>query len=240
MIGRKQWIYGGICGFFWVISLFLVPAHAQNQAVTPQVEEMMEKAIAQMNDGAYEKANLTFRNILRQKSVMPTEMSYLFAETLYMINQYENSKNFLDKYLRLAGATGRYYPQALDLKKYLDDAFEEILSCHLCDNRGYRLEPCEKCQQTGVLTDDCYYCQSTGVNRCELCKGRGVTTSLNAFNEVQYFTCQTCQGKGQVACKICLGNKIITETCPECHGRHKKAGYQICDHVAEDAEDTHN
>ena len=231
MINRKKGNLGWICGFFWTICVFSAPVCAQNQVVSPQVEEMMEKAIAQMNNGDYDKANLTFRNILRQKSVMPTEMSYLFAETLYMINQYENSKNFLDKYLRLAGATGRYYPQALDLKRYLDDAFEEILSCNLCDNRGYQLEPCEKCQQTGVLADECYYCQSTGVNLCKVCNGRGVTTSLNAFSELQYFTCQNCEGKGQVACKICLGNKIITETCPDCLGSHKKAGFQICDHV---------
>ena len=37
----------------------------------------------------------------------------------------------------------------MDLKRYLDDAFEEILSCSYCNNRGYRLIPCDTCGETG-------------------------------------------------------------------------------------------
>ncbi len=234
----KRSIFGWICCVSLVLMGFGTQSWGQTESVSGEVQEMMERAIAQMNDGEYELANVTFRNILKQRTVLPTDLSYLFAETLYMIHQYHNSKSFLDKYLRLAGTTGRYYPQALDLKRYLDDAFEEILSCSFCNNQGYRLIPCDTCHESGVLTDDCYYCQAVGVNLCEVCKGNGVTTSFNAFNEVQYFTCETCEGKGQVACKICSGQKILTETCPECHGTHYKAGLDICDH--EDQEDHQN
>lgn len=227
-------ISGWICVLIMVFLGSNPTIYGQNESVSTQVKDMMETAITQMNEGEYEQANITFRTILKQGSVLPTDLSYLFAETLFMIHQYHNSKSFLDKYLRLAGTTGRYYAQALDLKRYLDDAFEEILRCSYCDNRGYRLIPCDTCQETGVLTDDCYYCQSVGVNLCEVCKGNGVTTTLNAFNEVQYFTCQNCQGKGQVPCKICAGQKVITETCPDCHGTHKKAGTELCDHRDEE------
>ncbi len=235
----KRSIFGWICCISLVLVGIGTPTWGQTESVSGEVQEMMERAVAQMNDGEYELANVTFRNILKQRTVLPTDLSYLFAETLYMIHQYHNSKNFLDKYLRLAGTTGRYYPQALDLKRYLDDAFEEILSCSYCNNRGYRLMPCNTCHETGVLTDDCYYCKAVGVNLCEVCKGNGVTTSFNAFNEVQYFTCQTCEGKGQVACKICDGQKILTETCPDCHGTHKKAGLDICDHQDQEDQKDH-
>lgn len=196
-----------------------------------QVEEQMEVAIEQMNDGNYEDANLTFRRILKMKAVLPDDLSYLFAETLYMVHQYHNSKNFLNKYLRMAGPNGRYYPQAMDLKHFLDDEYESILVCKLCDNRGYRLISCDLCHGTGVITSECFYCHGVGINRCEVCKGNGVTTSLNAFSEIQYHTCPNCQGKGQTPCKVCHGEKVLRENCPDCHGTHKKAGTEICDHV---------
>ncbi len=195
-----------------------------------QVDELLEVAIGQMNNGEYEDANLTFRRILKMKAVFPDQLSYLFAETLYMVHQYHNSRSFLDKYLRLAGPNGRYYSQAMDLKRYLDDEYELILVCKLCDSRGYRLIPCDLCHGTGEITDACYYCMGVGVNLCEVCKGNGVTTSLNAFSELQYHTCPNCLGKGQVPCKVCHGEKVIRESCPDCHGTHKKPGSEICDH----------
>ncbi len=190
----------------------------------------MEVAIGQMNSGNYEDANLTFRQILKLEVVLPDDLSYLFAETLYMVRQYHNSKNFLDKYLRLAGPNGRYYAQAMDLKHFLDDEYEAILVCKLCDNRGYRLISCDLCHGTGVITSECYFCRGVGVNLCEVCKGDGITTSLSTFGEIQYHTCPNCQGKGQVPCKVCHGEKVTRETCPDCHGTGLNAGNEICDH----------
>ena len=225
-MGMKRLV---ITGYFWVFAL-LVSAQNQELKPSPRVNALMEEAVALMNQGEYEQANLTFREILKQRSVLPTEMSYLFAETLYMIRQYHNSKNFLDKYLRLAGSTGRYSTQAMDLSKYLDDAMEEILTCNFCDSKGYRLEPCSACEQSGNLTDDCYFCKAVGITICQVCRGNGVTTSLNAFNEIQYYTCPNCQGKGQVECKVCKGKKQLTQSCPECLGSHFTPGTEICNH----------
>lgn len=208
-----------------------VPMDLQAQNNTDnQVDQLMEMAIGQMNDRDYEAANVTFRKILKMDAVLPEDLSYLFAETLYMVNQYHNSRSFLDKYIRLAGPTGRYYPQALDLKMYLDDEYELILVCKLCDNRGYRLIPCDHCQGLGTTSSECFYCHGVGINRCEICKGQGVTTSNNAFSENQYFTCSNCQGKGRTVCKVCNGEKIIWESCPECHGTSKTPGKEICNH----------
>ena len=196
-----------------------------------QVEALLELAVDQMNRAEYEAANLTFRKILKLDAVLPDELSYLFAETLYMVNQYHNSRSFLDKYIRLAGSNGRYYSQAMDLKMYLDEEYEAILICKLCDNRGYRLTPCLVCQGTGKIHSECFYCFGVGVNRCELCKGKGVKTSQSSFGEMQYHTCPDCQGKGQIACKVCHGEKFVYQNCTECLGTNHKAGSEICDHT---------
>ncbi len=226
-MGMKRLLAAGI---LWAFCVLLATAQSPELKPSERVNELMEEAIGLMNQGEYEEANLAFREILKQRSVLPTELSYLFAETLYMIHQYHNSKNFLDKYLRLAGSTGRYSTQAMDLSKYLDDAFEKILTCTYCDSKGYRLEGCQTCHQTGQLTDDCYYCKAVGITMCQVCKGNGVTTSLNAFNEIQYHTCPNCQGKGQIVCNVCGGEKVLTQDCPDCLGTHKKSGTEICDH----------
>ena len=202
---------------------------AQNNTAK-QVDELLEVAINQMNDGEYSEANLTFRRILKMDTVLPDELSYLFAETLYMVHQYHNSRSFLDRYLRLAGSTGRYYPQAIDLKHYLDDEYELILVCKKCDSRGYKLIPCDVCHGHGKTANKCFYCKGVGINLCEVCKGNGVITTLNAFSEPQYHTCTNCEGKGQTSCKVCFGEKIIYESCSACHGTHKKASANICDH----------
>ena len=215
-----------------VLALDLFCGHALWAQNNPdqQVDEQLEVAIGQMNDGNYEDANLTFRRILKLQAVLPDELSYLFAETLYMVHQYHNSRSFLDKYIRLAGTNGRYYPQAMDLKHFLDDEYELILVCKICDNRGYRLTPCDLCHSSGEINNVCFYCQGVGVNRCEVCKGNGVTTSLNAFSEIQYHTCPNCQGTGQTPCTVCHGKKVLSEICPDCHGTHSIAGTEICDH----------
>ena len=208
---------------------------AQN-GTAQQVDELLQLAVDQMNDAKYESANLTFRKILKLDAVLPDELSYLFAETLYMVDQYHNSKSFVDKYIRLAGPTGRYYSQALDLKMYLDEEFEQILICKQCDNRGYKLLPCDLCHGSGKVHTECFYCFGVGINRCEICKGQGVITSLNAFSEPQYHTCNSCQGKGQTACKVCYGEKEVFQNCPECYGTNNRSGSEICDHSRSDIE----
>lgn len=194
------------------------------------VDELMEVAIEQMNEGNYEDANITFRKILRMNTVLPDDLSYLFAETLYMVDQIHNSRNFLDKYIRLAGSNGRYYVQAMDLRHFLDEEYELILVCKLCDNRGYQLVPCDICEGEGKITNPCFYCRGVGISRCDTCKGEGVSTSFNALGVLQYATCPTCEGKAQVTCKVCQGEKTLSDQCPACHGTHKKAGTAICDH----------
>ena len=86
----------------------------------------MSRAIEEMNSGQYAEANVTFRKMLASKKVLPTNMSYFFAETLYMIKQFHNSENFVNKYLKLAGKGGDYYDQAVGLQKLLEDKKTEI------------------------------------------------------------------------------------------------------------------
>ena len=64
-----------------------------------KVVDLMNKAKAEMKSENYKAANKTFRKALATQKILPTDLSYLFAETLYIIHQYKNSLNFVDKYI---------------------------------------------------------------------------------------------------------------------------------------------
>ena len=169
-----------IIAFLLILSSFSIGASAQERA-DKRVDELMEVAIEQMNDGNYEGANITFRRILKLGTVLPDDLSYLFAETLYMVNQFHNSRNFVDKYIRLAGPNGYYYGQAMELRHFLDDEYELILVCKQCDNRGYALIPCDICDGEGKIVNPCYNCRGVGISNCDQCKGNGVTDRFEFF-----------------------------------------------------------
>ncbi|MGI9542682.1 MAG: hypothetical protein ACR2MX_05440 [Cyclobacteriaceae bacterium] len=216
---------------FWLCGCY---SFVNGQAeINHEIKEYMELALDQMHDENYQAANLTFRKILASGEVIPTDMTFLFSHTLYMIDQFQNSKNFLDKYFRLTGRGGKYYSDAVELKRVLDKEIEEILSCSLCNSHGYRLQPCTVCHQTGTISHTCSFCQGVGVTLCKVCDGSGVLITKNPLGEDHYQTCQNCEGKSQVDCKVCAGKKVKISKCSACNGTHFQATETLCDHEDE-------
>lgn len=183
-----------------------------------------------MDEGNYEEANLSFRKLLAVQSVLPTEMCYYFAETLYQLHQYQNSKNFINKYLKLTGTTGPYYNKVLALDKLVDAKFEEIEACTFCDSKGYRFTACERCQGEGHLHQTCHYCKGQGRTACVACGGKGVKITENSFKEKEYKTCPVCHSDGVVTCAVCEGTKKEDIICSQCKGNGQLVTNKICDH----------
>ncbi len=219
---------------FRIIFLLLIfsfsKSFAQRPLIDKDVTALMRKAKVEMQQQNYKKANSTFRKMLATKKVMPTDMSYLFAETLYAINQNENSKNFLTKYLKLTGEAGNYYEQALQLKTLLEKKESEIMDCDLCDTKGYELVTCPLCEGKGLLTATCYYCKGAGKTACKTCHGEGVLITKNKFGKNEYESCPTCHTTGFTTCPVCLGKKVLESQCPDCIGSGKIPSQKICKH----------
>lgn len=201
-----------------------------------EVIDLMNKAKSQMKAGDYKDANKTFRKALATQKILPTDLSYLFAETLYVIHQYQNSLNFVDKYIELAGQGGNYYDKAIELKDLLNKEFEKIKNCEYCNLSGYRYIPCDNCHAKGTTTEKCYNCKGSGITVCPKCLGQGVYITFNSFSGKQYHSCDICEGKGYVECPICHGEKTLTGTCSVCLGTGKKVSSILCDHKAHDVE----
>src|SRR5690606_35915333 len=189
---------------------------------------LLEAAKKYMASGDFEKANLTFRRMLKLKTVLPTELSYLFAETLFQVGQYDNSINFLEKYQNLTDRGSDYYLQSVELEKQLTSKLEAIKQCQLCNHAGYRYFDCSRCKAKGTFVQECHQCRGHGLLTCPTCTGNGVVISTNQFNEKDYRTCEKCNSKGFISCPICEGKKEIEAICPQCNGTGRQAGSEIC------------
>ncbi len=205
-----------------------------------EVIDLMNQAKAEMKAENYEAANRTFRKALATRKILPTDLSYLFAETLYVVHQYQNSLNFVDKYLSLAGQGGNYYDKAIELKQLLQEEFKRIKECSYCNLSGYRYVTCYNCQGVGTTTELCYNCKGSGKTVCPKCMGQGVYITFNSFSGKQYQECDVCNGKGYVVCNVCEGKKELTGTCSVCLGTGKIASSIICNHKAEQELEEHS
>lgn len=211
-----------------------VPDFPIQQQFDPEVKELVEKAKLQMSQEDYEGANATFRQALATKKVLPTDMSYFFAKTLFIIHQNQNALNFVDKYIQLAGQGGDYYDEAINLKNLINRSFEEIKNCSYCNLSGYRYVSCDNCNALGYTTDICYNCRGNSPIMCKKCIGRGVIITTTAFGEHIYDSCDKCNSKGYVECPVCHGEEVLSGRCNVCLGSGKKVSKSICNHQAEE------
>jgi tetratricopeptide (TPR) repeat protein len=183
-----------------------------------------------MEANEFEKANQYFRQIIDSNIPIPPEMPYYFAETLFQLKQFDNSANFLNKYLEINGFKGDNYEFAKDLEERLKEPLNEIRSCQLCDRRGYEYKTCFTCEGTKVIEQDCNYCKAKGIVGCSRCAGSGLVTKKNVFNIIEYFECERCSGNGRLTCPTCKGTKLEVSACKTCQGAGRLNSEKICDH----------
>ncbi|MCZ6522194.1 MAG: molecular chaperone DnaJ [Bacteroidetes bacterium] len=215
-----------------VFSLLLIYAAALGQSVQydPDVTKHYNAGVESFENGQFDEANKSFRRALSTNKVLPTNLSYYFAETLYHLGQHQNSKNFVDKYLSLAGYGGDFYEEASFLLELLETEFDAIKNCDLCNVFGYRLNPCDQCEASGIELTSCHQCNGVGNTICPKCMGKGVLITVDAFNQSHYEECDKCSGDGHIVCELCAGNKVITRICVVCLGTKLKSSTIICNH----------
>ena len=219
---------------FFLFSGLLSTAQDPNfpiqQQFDPEVETLIAQARQQMEANDFEGANVTFRRALATKKVLPTSMSYFFAKTLFVIHQNQNAKNFVEKYIELAGQGGDYYEDAVRLRDLIDDEFKAIEECKFCNLSGYRYATCENCNGLGQTVELCHKCYGNSPVMCPKCIGRGVVITSTTFGEKVYASCDRCEAKGYIDCPVCQGAKEIAERCSVCLGTGKKVSKEICTH----------
>jgi len=218
-----------------IVLLLLFPAlvHAQLKPNLGQTSRQMNAAKQAMEGGQYERANNIFREIIDSRVPLPPEMPYYFAETLFHLGQYDNSSNFLDKYLEINGFKGDNYEAAKALENKLMAPLNAIKACTLCDRKGYRYQLCTTCHGTKELEQPCHVCKGKAIVGCSRCAGSGMLTKKNVFNILEYFECERCDGKGRLTCPVCEGAKVTHSKCRTCNGSGTIGSDELCDHEGE-------
>lgn len=235
-------MYKATIGFLQTKILLLVPlifflslnfSVGQSQPNLGVTSRLMKEALAAMEAKDYNKANAHFREIIDSNIPIPQEMPYYFAETLFQLKQYDNSANFLNKYLEINGFKGDNYEYAKQLEEKLKVPLDEIRSCQLCDRRGYQYKVCFTCEGSKEIEQECHYCKGKGVIGCSRCAGSGLITKKNVFNIIEYFECERCAGNGRLSCPTCQGNKLEVSACRTCQGTGRLNSEKLCDHQVE-------
>lgn len=203
---------------------------AFSQVNLGQTDRWMKGALAAMERSDYQTANSIFRNLIDSGLPLPDEMPYYFSETLFQIGQYDNSSNFLSKYLELTGFTGQNYEAASRLKTKLKGPLAQIEACNSCDRRGYRYGNCFVCEGKKETQQACSYCKGKAIVGCSRCGATGMIKKVNVFNIVELFECERCAGKGRLTCPECEGDGKEISECKTCTGSGQLATDQLCDH----------
>lgn len=222
---------------YWLAAFFLIfsvkTTVSQVQPHLGQSSRLMNTALSAMENQDYDQANQYFRQIIDNNLPIPQDMPYFFAETLYELKQYDNSANFLNKYLEINGFKGDNYELAKDLEQRLKQPLADIKACSYCDSRGYRFKVCFTCEGEKKIEQDCSYCKAKGIVGCSRCAGSGLVTKKNIFNIVEYFECERCAGGGRLTCPSCEGTKREISSCKTCDGSGRLHSEQVCDHTEE-------
>lgn len=219
---------------FCLLSVSILSSTSVVGQVNPslgQTDRWMKTAMAAMEREDYNAANGIFRNLIDSGLPLPEDMPYFFAETLYNLEQFDNSANFLNKYLEISGFTGTHYEGAQELQTRLEAPLKAIQVCQLCDRRGYSYKSCFTCDGNKEIKQDCDYCKAKGVVGCSRCSGTGMVTRKNIFNIVEYFECERCSGNGRLTCPVCQGTKEEVSACRTCGGSGRLSSEFLCDHV---------
>lgn len=197
-----------------------------NKTDTAQARAYYEQAKRLIDQQKYIQAEVLFVKIFKMDVLLPDDICYHYGKTLFELKKYNQSKTFVEKYMRLNGEAGEFYLQSLQLMLDIDKATNPYAS-HECEKIVY--DTCLLCHGTGSSLQDCSRCEGHGKTICDLCKGNKVNIESTTFGE-RYFTCSRCNGSGIIACPVCEGTKHEKRKCTHCFGKKFAYYKRQCDH----------
>ncbi|MTI23222.1 hypothetical protein E1176_19495 [Fulvivirga sp. RKSG066] len=191
---NKLIIAGMLC-FITVVSL----AQTQEEKILQQVRDQehaknaalmrkMDQGVDLMNAGDNLKAEEIFKTVLKQSKIVPTDLCFYFGKNSYQLDKYQQSIDWLNKYIEIKGTTGRFYEESISL---LELAKEQFLKVRNTDRKE---------AQTVFSLNYEVDCGPTGKVVCPVCQGEGVIISQGAFGRT-YKHCPYSDEHGLLTCE---------------------------------------
>jgi tetratricopeptide (TPR) repeat protein len=184
--------------YFSLLSLFLlatsvIPAKAQlEEYERSQKLKYLDLGISQYENGNYEEADESFRQVLETVKVLPAEICFYFGVNSFYLEKYKQSINWLNKYIALKGTSGQFFDEST---RYLEKAQEKYLMASSA-NESDIYEPSERTDYTVMPKIDC---GPSGKVICPVCKGQTVIIKRSAMS-LDYRSCPYCDNHGNLSC----------------------------------------
>lgn len=151
----------------------------------------LDSGVYFMNEGAYERADAKFKYVLANIKGVPSELAYHFGKNSFLLGQFTQSVDWLNKYIQLKGMNGQYSGDAV---KWLRKAEAGVLAANA--------KAKEDTQKEGPFLSSNYEidCGPTGKVICPVCRGDHVIIKSGPFGD-QYQTCPYCNEHGILTCE---------------------------------------
>ena len=149
----------------------------------------MNEGVDMMESGDYENADSQFKLVLRNIEVLPSEICFHFGKNSYMLEEFKQSINWLNKYIELKGTKGRYFKKCVEFLEKSENAYK--LKQEAQRNRIY----------TELSENNEFDCKGKKYIQCPICKGEGVLIEPGKMDTAIYKTCPYCIGEGRITCE---------------------------------------
>ncbi len=165
--------------------IFTLSLSTQALPIDSLTMEKVKKGVYYMENEQYEKAGVTFGELMKPGIVLPDEICYYMGNTLYHTGRTRNSLRFLWKYLDLTDTVGVYYHETIALLESMGEG-----------NPNEKVDDIEDEAFISVQDDPC---QGKEHVVCPICSGTGVIIKQSKFGTV-YKTCAYSDEHGVMDC----------------------------------------
>lgn len=149
----------------------------------------MDRGVDAMNDGDYKMADQYFRDALSKLDQLPSNLAYYFGRNSYHLGKYKQSINWLNKYVVLKGAAGRYHSEVSKYITLANEAYKKQ-----SENRSEEVDRTKE-----ILTTNNYVDCLGDYVLCPICNGSGVLITPGKMG-VLYQTCPYSGLSGKLTC----------------------------------------
>jgi len=184
------------CALSLLLILSLVPISSTfaqyDQYEKGQKLKYLDLGIKQYENGQYNEADESFRQVLETVKVLPAEICFYFGVNSFYLDKYKQSINWLNKYMALKGTSGQFFDECT---RYLEKSEEKyLLASTSQENEVY--DPGEAVDYTIMPKIDC---GPSGKVVCPVCKGQTVIIKRGAMS-LEYKSCPYCDNHGNLSC----------------------------------------
>jgi len=159
--------------------------HAKNAALMRK----MDHGVDSMNVEKYEVAEKLFKTVLKESKVVPTDLCFYFGKNSYYLDKYQQSIDWLNKYIEIKGTSGRFYAESVELLEKAKAGFLKV-----------RYEDRKEAAQTISSSNYEVDCGPSGRVICPVCRGEGVIIEAGAFGNT-YRSCPYSDDHGYLTCE---------------------------------------